>query len=490
MRKPSPTGQPGAVNTPPPTSAPPVPSTPDGVRERLDSMETFRRCYEVAARLAWRWLAHAGVPAPDRDDVFHDAVLEMWRKRATYDPEIGSWEDWAFGYVGQVARTYRRAKGRRVKREDVAFGALPDVAVEAPSPQQEAEASMMEQLLEKCLAGLDQEARMILFARAEGRGMPSIAVAIGVSLATAYRRHDAARAKLQAALDREQAKTKALGVAVLPLTVDQLLASDRTASELPAETMERLWKALAPVMATDVEAGSRADDGVDVQSDLGPPETAPRPSLGARALRALSDPRVSHAVAAVISAAGGAAVTYQIMRGPADRPHDSTADAREAAAASVVRLLGPAPLEAPSPELPAVAGAAEPRAQAGAAELRPGAGLGVVPALAGAAELRPGAAPAASGVAREDITKEQAIFEKGSTAYQEDRYSDAIEAFRAHASEHPRGRFAAARDRLLTLALIRTGRKAEARQRIEQLRRANPQSATVKELEAALSPAN
>src|SRR5262249_46323260 len=99
-----PSGQPGAVNTPPPTRAPPTPSPWDGVRERLDSLETFRRFYEVVAPLAGRWLAHAGVPEPDHEDVFHDAVVAMWHKHATYDPEIGSWEDWAFGYVVNVAR--------------------------------------------------------------------------------------------------------------------------------------------------------------------------------------------------------------------------------------------------------------------------------------------------------------------------------------------------------------------------------------------------
>src|SRR5262249_6796696 len=155
------------------------------------------------------------------------------------------------------------------------------------------------------------DARMILFARAEGRGMPAIAVALGVSVATAYRRHDAARAKLKAALDREQARTRALGVAALPLTIDQLLASDRTVSDLPVETMDRVWRAVEPVVAADVEAGKQGDDGDDVR----------RRGRGARALRALSDPRVSHVLTAVISAAGGGFLVYQVMKGPAVGPH-------------------------------------------------------------------------------------------------------------------------------------------------------------------------
>jgi hypothetical protein len=296
---------------------------------------------------------------------------------------------------------------------------------------------------------------MILFARAEGRGMPAIAVALGVSLATAYRRHDAARAKLRAALDREQAKTKALGVAVLPLTIDQLLASDRTASALPTETMDRVWRALEPVMLADEKAGGQGDDRADVR----------RPGRGARALRALSDPRVSHALAAVMSAAGGAFMTYQVMTAP-ERRHDPGVDVPVLGAESARPTPSPGP---PSAGSSAGEEARELRADAGAQE-------------------RPDAGPPTSASARQNIAAEQALFDKGSTAYQDRDYAGAIEAFRAHAGKYPSGQYAEARDRLLTLALIRAGRTGEARTRIERLRRSTPESPLLGEFDDALNP--
>src|SRR5262249_22095961 len=139
-----------------------------------------------------------------------------------------------------------------------------------------------------------------------------------------------------------------------------------------------IWKVLDRAMAADKAAGRIGDDGTQVERYMGVPRPAPPASVLPaspapasllprlpRALRALLDPRVSHALTGVGRAAGGAFITYLIMKGPAEPPHGSTVDARAhaAAAASVARLLGPEPLEAP-----------EPQANPGAGELRPDAG--------------------------------------------------------------------------------------------------------------------
>ena len=95
--------------------------------------------------------------------------------------------------------------------------------------------------------------------------MTDIAAALGLSRTTAYERLRTARAQLQAALDREQRRKRALGVMVLPLTIDQLLASDTTTTHFSEETMRRIWKTLDRVMSADLAAGRLRDDGTDVE---------------------------------------------------------------------------------------------------------------------------------------------------------------------------------------------------------------------------------
>ncbi|MFS8071590.1 MAG: tetratricopeptide repeat protein [Byssovorax sp.] len=108
---------------------------------------------------------------------------------------------------------------------------------------------------------------------------------------------------------------------------------------------------------------------------------------------------------------------------------------------------------------------------------------------AGAAErIDAGSGPSAAG--RDDIAGEQSLFDLGSTAYQGGYYEDAIKVFREHANKYPRGQYSALRERLFTLALIRAGRRPEARQRIERLREASPESPLLTELDAAMAAAN
>jgi RNA polymerase sigma factor (sigma-70 family) len=458
------------------TATPPAPPQPPELRapdERLHTVQAFRRFVARVTQRAGRWLMHRGVPPADRDDVLQEALLQAYKRREDFDPELGSWEDWAFAYVGRVVLNYRKVRARRIKRVDVAPVNLPDIAVDGPNAEEETEADMRQRLFERCMANLDDDSRAILLAKAEGRGMPAIAVALGVSLATAYRYHDAARAELQTALDREQDRKRALGVAVLPLTIDQLVASDSTTGHVTADAMGRIWRTLDRAMAADVKAGKLRDEGTEVPRCMGSPNGAPRPRFGARVLRALLDPRVSHALTGVLAAAGGAFVTYEIMRS-APPNTDSGAEVRAAASSTLAR-----PVSRPDPA---------PTDTAASGTLR-GSGAVEEPELHGpGAELRSDAG--ASPAQRDDIGEETAAFDKAKAAYRGGFYQEAILAFQDQARRYPRGQYAGMRERLLILSLIGAGRKREARQRIEQLRRANPESPTVKELEGALNPAN
>ncbi|MEP7119551.1 MAG: sigma-70 family RNA polymerase sigma factor [Byssovorax sp.] len=455
-------------------SSPPDPPKLRSVDEHLTTAQAFRRFVARVSLCAGRWTAHWGVAEADRDDVLQEALLRMYRRRDVYDPALGSWESWAFAFVGRVVLAYRSGTWNRIKRVDVAVDDLPDVATDAPGPEEETEAIMMQALVNKCMANLDGDSRAILHANAEGIEMVNIATALGLSLSGAYARLQTARARLQAALDREQRRKLSLGVAVLPLSIDQLLASDTTTAHFSAETMRRIWTTLDRLMSADLAAGNLRDDGTDAERYMGSPNAAPPAGLGARILRTLG-PRALSALTHVAAAAVSALVTYALMA------HDPTQNATTAEArAAASSLVAPvAPSRDPSPTETAAP-------SAGAVEL-PELRADVEPALsvdAGAAE-RTDAGPGAAG--REDLAGEQSLFDLGSTAYQAGYYEEAIKAFREHASKYPQGHYSAARERLFTLALIRANRRPEARQRIERIRRANPASTLLAELDAAVN---
>ena len=447
----APSGQLTAVPTTT-TPSPPEPPEPD---ERLATTQAFRRFAAHVSVCAGRWLTGLGVSDADRDDVLQEVLLQMYQRRESYDPALGRWKAWAFGFVGRAVLNYHKRRGNRIKRVDVARDVLPDIATSSPSPEEKTEAVMMQALLEKCLANLDVDSRAILHAKAEGIEMPDIAAALGLSLSAAYARLNAARTRLQAALDREQRRKLSLGVAVIPLSIDQLLASDTAIVHFSTETMRRVWKTLDRVMAADVAAGRLGDDGTEVPRYMGSPDVAPRARLAARILRALG-PRVRSALTHVAAAAIGAVATY------APLGHDSThADARTASSlvAGVEDSRNLAPTGTAAPSTARSSGAVE----------RTDAGSG--PHTAG----------------RDIIAGEQALIDFGTTAYQSGKYEVAIKVLREHANKYPRGQFSDAREKLFILALLRSGQKLEARQRIEWLRQASPGSPLLAELDAAMN---
>ena len=459
-----------SIATPP---SPPEPPELRAADERLATAQAFRRFVERVSLYAGRWIAPWGVAEADRDDVLQEALLRMYQRREMYNPALGSWESWAFAFVGRVVLGYRTGTWNRIKRVDVAADDLPDMATDAPSPEEETEAVMMQALVNKCMANLDVDSRAILHANADGIEMVDIATAFGLSRSAAYARLQTARARLQAALDREQRRKVVLGVAVFPLSIEHLLASDTTTAHFSTETMRRVWKTLDRVMSADVAAGKLRDDGTEVERYMGSPNAAPGAGLGARILRTLG-PRALSALTHVGAAAVSALVTYALMTHDPTQ-NDTTADARAAASSTVVHVeysRGPAPTETAAPS----AGAVE------LPELRADAGG------SGSAERTDaGSGPSVAG--RDDIAGEQALADLGSTAFQSGYYEDAIKVFREHAKKYPQGQYSAMRERLFTLALIRAGRKPEARQRIERLRQASPESALLAEFDTAMSAA-
>jgi RNA polymerase sigma factor (sigma-70 family) len=465
--------------TPPTPYDPPEPSAPD---EHLSTEQAFRRFVARVTPHVHRWLGWWGVPEADRDDVLQEILQATYKRRGSFDPARGRYEGWAYGFCVLIVLNHRKRARRRRHREAPAPDNLPQVST-GDTPDDER--LILRRLLDKCIAQLEEHLSAVFRAREiDGIPMEEIAAAHGISLSTAYAYHAEARQLLQRALDREQGKKRQRGALVLPITLAQLIASDGGPPHAPTATMRKIWKHLGRLMAEDKARGLLGDDGTGTSPGAGGTgggSSAVRRGAravrgaGQRALRVVLDPQVLPALTLALGSAGGVGVTYALMRdhGGAEAHNDTLGNARGArygAPALVVLTADPAPTGAePSPTgAGATSNAApQPRADVAARER----------ADAGAGPLT-----------QDDIAREQADFDLGSTAYQAGFYDDAINAFQKHARQYPRSRYGAMREKLLTLALIHADRKAEAHQRIEQLRRVSSDSPLLKELDAALPP--
>jgi RNA polymerase sigma factor (sigma-70 family) len=447
-----------AVNPASPATSPPAAPDPP-----LDTEQAFRRLVARVTPCARRWLVWWRVPQADRDDVLQQILIAMYKRRSSFDPARGRYEAWAYGFAGLVILNHRKRAKRRSRVEALAPEPLPEVASPTPTPEEKVAHEMMRRLLYKCLDSLEGDLVAILLARdVDGTDMETIAAAHGISLSTAYAHYKRARADLQAALDREQAKTRALGVALLPIALDQLIASDGGLGNAPAATLRSMWKTLERLMDEDRATGALGDEAPSA-----PPATGAARGLRPRALRAILGPRGLPALTFTVGTAAGAAAMHLVDHARGSRPDSAESSVRaQGAGAPALSVLAPDPVTDGTLTLGAqragTSAAAEPRADAGAE--------------------RGGAAD------RDALARDQGLFDQGATAFQAGYYPEAVKALRDHATRYPASQYATARERLLTLALIHADQKGEARQRIERLRRTNPRSPLLREFDAALPP--
>lgn len=147
-----------------------------------------------ASRLA-RLLRHLGVPSADLEDAVQDVFLIAHRKMGT--AEVLEPEAWLRGVALNVARNRTRA----LRRSPVDFRDEVPEAIDARTPEREAEVSKQRALLTHCLALLSEEQRtaLVLF-ELEGVPMKEVAQHLGCSLPSAYRHVTEAQAFLKRAV--------------------------------------------------------------------------------------------------------------------------------------------------------------------------------------------------------------------------------------------------------------------------------------------------
>lgn len=196
----------------------------------------------------WHSLSRMGVPEADRDEVAQEVVIAAFRRRHEYDPTRASPCQWCSGFVMRVARNHLRSK-------QAGLGPLEEltseVVDERPGPEERYMAQIQHQLLhDVLLPQVDLDARVVVIGiDLDELDVKTVAEQEQIPLSTAYARHKRGRQQLQDAYARHQREQKARGLLVLPFTLDQLLAADRTIPALPAELVNRTWSNVQRALA-------------------------------------------------------------------------------------------------------------------------------------------------------------------------------------------------------------------------------------------------
>jgi RNA polymerase sigma-70 factor (ECF subfamily) len=124
----------------------------------------------------------------DTEEVFQQVALTMWRKRETFNPELGSFRAWAIG----IARNHIRNYARQQARDRRVHVFAPDVLDRIQESWQEIDDTWAERqsALAKCIEKLEAKDRQRLADYYGGAhcGRKEMADAQGVSLRTLYRR--------------------------------------------------------------------------------------------------------------------------------------------------------------------------------------------------------------------------------------------------------------------------------------------------------------
>lgn len=384
---------------------------------------TFAQVYREGAAVVRRTLRLFGVAERDCEDAMHEVFVVVLRRLPDDDPRRPL-QAWLRGIARFIALRHGAKQRRTVLLED-----MPGMEQEAAKMAGEAQLdqerrTILQQLFLRLLDSLAPERRdVFVMHELEDMTIPEIAAELGIPAGTATTRLRLAREDMKAALERLKASQRG-GGALGALTLALMLEVEREIPPLP------------PGMAARVLAR--------LQGAAGAPGPGSGPGSGPE----------SDAVAGVVKqgatllargAAGPLLLAAGIALGTLWHPREAPASPPSAApSASVV----PAAAETPSPP-PSVS-------------------------VATNAELAPDAGPLSR--AADDEAEETSLLRKASSALAAGDPAAALAAVDEHARRFHGGRHVEEREGYRILALVRAGRRAEARDRVQRFARIYPAS--------------
>lgn len=137
----------------------------------------------------------------DAEDLFQTVCLTLWKRRADFDPQRGTFMAWAVGISRNQIRNYLRDERRR--RERVVFS---EALVEEMAELEAVHAEALDELgpaLRACLGALrDQQRKLIQQFYERQKPVSDIAKSHGLGERTLYRRIDQIRELLLGCVHR------------------------------------------------------------------------------------------------------------------------------------------------------------------------------------------------------------------------------------------------------------------------------------------------
>ncbi len=140
----------------------------------------FRRLYELqSASLYGVALRITRQPAMAADAV-HDALLQVWRNAARFDPARGNARAWLLSIV-----RYRAMDAVRRHAREVAVAEMPETPSSDPDPLDRLTATLSGQALHRCLQLVPEDRRsLVVMAFVDGLTHAEVATRIGQPLGT------------------------------------------------------------------------------------------------------------------------------------------------------------------------------------------------------------------------------------------------------------------------------------------------------------------
>lgn len=183
-------------------TAPPM-SKPKRARgQTAAAKQALEDVYRQHQRFVWRCLARLGVADPALSDATHDVFMVVARRLPEFEARA-SIKTWLFAICLRIARSKRRDYAREQKRREQ-YGRTRVGTHEEPHGRADA-ARTLRDLLQQL--GEDKRAVFIM-AELEEMTAPEIASVLGIKPATVYSRLRLARAELDRAVQRHNARER------------------------------------------------------------------------------------------------------------------------------------------------------------------------------------------------------------------------------------------------------------------------------------------
>lgn len=175
---------------------------PSSSKEPRQLVATFDEVYRAHAARVWRTLRALGVRPADLDDACQEVFVVVLRRLPDFDGRHPI-STWLYAISLRVASDARK---RAHHRRELLSSTMPEQHTEN-TPEHDSERRRAADVLAGILASLDDEKRavFVLFELSE-LPMNEVADAVGVPLKTAYSRLYAARAHVEQAIARINAK--------------------------------------------------------------------------------------------------------------------------------------------------------------------------------------------------------------------------------------------------------------------------------------------